>query len=222
MVGGEVYIGDGTRVCMEGMLDRRPPTVMVEIPHQSFLIGSTDDPVVSGCKRGPLHVCWRPLLLVCEMSRRRVGRVEVDDVQSLGAGHVSNIQIDCSGITHDARTTSLPLGLIEAEPTVSLTRIWTSLSKVGLWKALRTSWIEGLRLELSIARSLSFTGAHAQRLRSESQTGCGGWSSIKGWLVTALRDYDGDRFHAPLYNHHCIHSFLSYHYYLSLLLITTT
>jgi hypothetical protein len=53
-------------------------------------------------------------------------------------------------MAYDARTTSLPLGLIEAEPTVSLTRICTSLSKVGLWKALRTSWIEGLRLELSI------------------------------------------------------------------------
>jgi hypothetical protein len=66
---------------------------------------------------------------------------------------------------------------MEAEPTVSLTRIWTSLSNVGLWKALRTSWIEGLRLELSIlgrrdaARSFAHTAVHARRLRRQCEDG---------------------------------------------------
>jgi hypothetical protein len=90
MVGREVDIGNGSRVGMEGVLDRRPRTIVVEVPHQSFLVRSTNHPVVSGGERGPLHVCRWPLLLVCEMSRGGIGRVEVDDVQSFGAGDVSD------------------------------------------------------------------------------------------------------------------------------------
>lgn len=38
MVGREVDIGNGSRVGMEGMLDRRSWTVVVEVPDQGFLI----------------------------------------------------------------------------------------------------------------------------------------------------------------------------------------
>lgn len=98
MVGREVYIGNSSRMGMESMFDRRPRAVMVEVPHQSLLVRGTDHPMVPGSERRPLHVCWGPLLLVCEVSRRGIGRVEVDNVQSFGAGEVSSCDAAVVGL----------------------------------------------------------------------------------------------------------------------------
>lgn len=74
-----------------------------------------------------------------KVSRRRVRRVEIYDMQSFAATacwYIADIVLIWG--TYDASTTSRPLGDIDAEPIASFTRIDTSLSKVGLSYAERT------------------------------------------------------------------------------------
>lgn len=151
MVSREVDIGNGSRMSMQGILDRRVGIVEVQIPYKSFLVRSTDDPVGPGRERRPLHIRRRPLLLMRQMTRWRIGRVEINDMQSFGSmvgRYVRGSHFYAAGTTHEASTTSRPLGEMDAEPTVSFTRICASRSKVGLWYTLRTSWLLFRRLSI--------------------------------------------------------------------------
>ena len=58
----------------------------VQIPHQCLLVRRTDYPVVPHGKGGPLYVCNQPRKSVPKMAREVVRSIEVNNVESVGAG----------------------------------------------------------------------------------------------------------------------------------------
>ena len=132
MVGGKVDVRDRSRMSMQDVLDRRLRATRFEVPYQRSLVRCAHDPVVSTCEGRPLYIRWNPRCLMAQAPRRRVWRVEIDDVKSLLPVIVNLVVPEDSGDTHDAKTTSLPLGEIDADPTASFTLIRMSCANVGL------------------------------------------------------------------------------------------
>ena len=60
----------------------------VQIPYQSLLVRCADYPVVSECKWRPLDVCNKPWKPMSEMSRGVPGRIEVNNIETIGTRYM--------------------------------------------------------------------------------------------------------------------------------------
>lgn len=86
MVGGEIDVCNCTRVAMKNKFDRRLPARQTNVPYQCFLVGCAYDPMVTDREWGPLYICNFPGCFVCQVTRRRIWRVEVDNMDTFLPG----------------------------------------------------------------------------------------------------------------------------------------
>jgi hypothetical protein len=56
----------------------------IQIPYQRLLVRRTDYPVVPECKWRPLDICNKPWKAMAEMTRRVPGRIQVNDIETVG------------------------------------------------------------------------------------------------------------------------------------------
>ncbi len=62
VVGGEVDVGDGAAVSLEGVLDRTRRRVVpqVQVPNKATMVGCRSNPIVTSGKRRPLNIDHEP------------------------------------------------------------------------------------------------------------------------------------------------------------------
>jgi hypothetical protein len=82
MMGGEVDIRDCSRMRVENMLDRVLPGFHSQVPYESLLVGSADYPGVARTKWRPLDIGDLPWCAMGKITGRRVGVVQVYDMQT--------------------------------------------------------------------------------------------------------------------------------------------
>jgi hypothetical protein len=86
VMGREIDVGYSSCVPMKCVFNSPLGSIFlhIQIPYQCLLICCTDYPVIPDCKWGPLHVCDQPRKSMSKVSRRVPGRVEVNNIKTVG------------------------------------------------------------------------------------------------------------------------------------------
>lgn len=121
VVSREVDVGDGPAMAFKRVLNGTRARVVptVQIPDEGSMIGSRDDPVVTGRKGRPLNINDEPRQTMApNPPRRTVWRIQIDDGEAIRAIAMSEWLVGgCTERTYEARAMSRPDGEMVADPT---------------------------------------------------------------------------------------------------------